>query len=518
MLVVITAVYKKGPPDDPSNYRPVGLGWLILRILEKWMSLQLTEIINRHGLMSESIHGFMKGKSTETCLEDVRNYAMSRKELGKIVCLILLDATAAFDATPRSLMIGVMKALRCGPITLELLSSYLSKHWMMTVKVDDELSEKFESLEGVIQGGGVSATLYGLTSSIIEFLTRKCGKIFLYADDSCLVIEVDSNENGEMNEKVREAIDLLVEIFQKLGLTINQKKSEILPLWDCIIDHKFIVKDFPCKPSVYIKFLGCQIEKNFSEEEQMGFVVGKINTAYYILKKEGYNRSRRIRVQFYQAYLASHIMYCKNYWLTNTTPEHRRKLQSALDKGLKYAYFGRTYDLGSYDINKIRAKCGIKTVEMIYEEAQIYRALELYKVYEHQSLHSSIYNLEREGYSKERMKINLTKYSHRDNYYRKIWNTFPLFTFVYWSKNKKIALKNYLKKLSTVLLEIEAKIGALSRPPEFGVRGWKMKPMPIMWRFTEYGKISGDLDYRFRKIPGLEYRGKRFCGFQGMDF
>ena len=38
----ITPIYKGGPEDDPSNYCPISVVWVIAKILEKIVSVQLS--------------------------------------------------------------------------------------------------------------------------------------------------------------------------------------------------------------------------------------------------------------------------------------------------------------------------------------------------------------------------------------------------------------------------------------------------------------------------------------------
>ena len=60
--VIMTAVYKKGSPSDPKNYRPIALGHLILRVLEKWMSTCMIRELKAQQILLISAKGVAPGK------------------------------------------------------------------------------------------------------------------------------------------------------------------------------------------------------------------------------------------------------------------------------------------------------------------------------------------------------------------------------------------------------------------------------------------------------------------------
>ena len=74
----VTAVYKNGNKSNPSNYRPVSLTVNLCKVLESIMRDNIMEHIQKHKLIKESQHGFVKGRSCLTnllvFLEEVTNY------------------------------------------------------------------------------------------------------------------------------------------------------------------------------------------------------------------------------------------------------------------------------------------------------------------------------------------------------------------------------------------------------------------------------------------------------------
>ena len=59
-VVQVTGVYKKGDPEKAENFRPVGIGYLVMRLIEKWIAKQIAINCQRQKLLPDEIHGFVK--------------------------------------------------------------------------------------------------------------------------------------------------------------------------------------------------------------------------------------------------------------------------------------------------------------------------------------------------------------------------------------------------------------------------------------------------------------------------
>ena len=504
-LVQITGVYKKGCPESPENYRPVGIGYLVMRLIEKWIAKELASNCLKQPLLPPEVHGFVKGKSCETCLNSVHRFAMEEKAKGMTVAMVFLDATAAFDTIPRSLLLAGMKAIRCGPRTLELMEDYLMNgEWYMQVKVQDKMSHKFVARAGVVQGGGCSASLYAVATSVLEYLTRGVGKIFLYADDSVLVISCPSTCKMAMSMMIRRSIDRMLEVMIALGLKNNEKKSEILPLWESIIDEKFLINGFGCKPSTCLKFLGCMLNKHMDQKDHVKEIIRKMQYAHFKVRTQKYNRNSKQVIQFIKAHIMSHIMYAMNYWLPKSNMADREKLQSAKNRLIIPLMDNRSYSEKAKkkpNYSKLFGKARIESMELMYEKMEIKMAMDLAKEAENvEYMHG--------GYTKSRMILPLVKGQTEQNRKRKIWNSFPLHAIHFWSKKPKVKLKLYLKKLVNIILDYEAKAGRLPRPASN--KTLNNTEIPVLWRLNVIGQLDNAVHEKLTKMHDLQYKGRRF--------
>ena len=509
LSVIITAVYKKGSPEDRSNYRPVALGNLILRLIEKWLANELTRISKEQPLLPEDLHGFNAGKSTETCLNALKDYSEEQLKKGKKVALLLLDATAAFDAIPRGLIISVLDALGCGKSTLNIFKSYLGAPWEMRVKVGDTLSKPFYAREGVIQGGGASANLYCFTSSIVHYLLKDHGRVFFYADDSCMVVTGRTDE--ELQENIEKSINIICDTFQDLGLTINQKKSELLPLKGVEFPEgtTFAVKDFKCKPSTSIKFLGAMVQTDLKADEHVNLILSKLQGATYNIRKESYNRTNNEKVAMIHAFIQSHVSYARDHWLRSSTKQQRQKIQSKVDAIIKeilnkkrFHYNGRNRDTRMKS-QKLRAKYRIKSTEMMYEDHLI---RESGKVFANSTSFDDGKRL------KYQLRTERSDSKHR-TLLKKIWNKLPISYLVMSSKieKRKLDIKNWLKKVYYRIFEAEYKLGELPRPPD-STDGTN-QVLPLKWRFDTAGMLDPNLHQIYQRLAIITYQCENFIGF-----
>jgi hypothetical protein len=80
-----------------DNYRPISLLSSLSKILEKMVSIQLVNHLDRNKLLYENQFGFQRGKSTEHNLLKVVNYIGNSINSGKFCIGVFFDLKKAFD-------------------------------------------------------------------------------------------------------------------------------------------------------------------------------------------------------------------------------------------------------------------------------------------------------------------------------------------------------------------------------------------------------------------------------------
>ena len=80
-LAIISPIFKKGDKAKPENYRPVSLTSVLCKTMESIIRDEVVKYLQNEGLVSESQHGFMRGRSCLTNL--LETFEAWKKEEGR---------------------------------------------------------------------------------------------------------------------------------------------------------------------------------------------------------------------------------------------------------------------------------------------------------------------------------------------------------------------------------------------------------------------------------------------------
>ena len=143
----------------PKSYRPVALLSAMSRIMEALMANQLDRYQEEHGLVHQGVHGFRKGRGTNTAMLEVWEYVIRRTELGEMVALDFLDVSDGFGSLVHNNILRKMEVqFGMDQASLEWLASYL-EDWQQYVVVEAARSRTRKTTRGAPQGGGLSPIL-----------------------------------------------------------------------------------------------------------------------------------------------------------------------------------------------------------------------------------------------------------------------------------------------------------------------------------------------------------------------
>jgi Reverse transcriptase (RNA-dependent DNA polymerase) len=106
----VTPIFKKGRKTDPGNYWPVSLTSVSCRILESVIKDKIVTHLDRHRLIKNTQHGFMKGRSCASNLLTFLEKVTATLDNGEAVDVIYLDFAKAFDTVPHERLKKKLKA------------------------------------------------------------------------------------------------------------------------------------------------------------------------------------------------------------------------------------------------------------------------------------------------------------------------------------------------------------------------------------------------------------------------
>ena len=104
----VVPIHKKSDKRLPSNYRPISLTSIIVKVMERIVRRQMVDILNRHNRLSDAQHGFRSHRSTTSLLLTVvHDWALSLEHRSTTHC-VFLDFAKAFDSVPHERLLQLV--------------------------------------------------------------------------------------------------------------------------------------------------------------------------------------------------------------------------------------------------------------------------------------------------------------------------------------------------------------------------------------------------------------------------
>ena len=121
----ITPVHKGGPADDVTNYRPIAVVSVVVKIVEKLVATELSRYLESTAQLHLHQAAYRLEKSTEDILRVAVDIISNSIDSGKTVCVAFLDLKKVFDSLDHCILLQTLSELGVSSGALGWFKDYL---------------------------------------------------------------------------------------------------------------------------------------------------------------------------------------------------------------------------------------------------------------------------------------------------------------------------------------------------------------------------------------------------------
>ena len=309
----VLPIYKKAEDFITTNYRPVSLLSILAKVFEKIVFKYLFNHFRSNFLISIWQSGFLPGSSTITQFVEIYDQFCRAVSNGKEIRVVFLDISKAFDRVWHKGLLYKLKACGITGGLLDWLRDYLSDRQQRVI-INGATSEWGKIEAGVPQGSVLGPLLFLIFINDITYVIKHC-KIRLFADDTCLFIEVDDPDL--QRDQLNDDLKSLNEWSQTWHVDFSPPKTE-----EVIISKKR-------NPPVHLpaildqtevtrvsdhKHLGLILSQDLTWNTHIAEITDKANRRLGILRSLKYKLDRLSLEKIYLAYIRPLLEYGDVIW------------------------------------------------------------------------------------------------------------------------------------------------------------------------------------------------------------
>ena len=331
---IVTPLFKKGDRTQASNYRPISLTCITVKIFEKIIKDHILSHLLKNNLLSPYQHGFRPGHSCVTNLITVIDSWTKALDEGIPVDNVYLDFTKAFDKVPHKRLLTKLAAYGINGKILSWIENFLNNR-RQRVTVNGIYSDWVAVDSGVPQGSVLAALLFIIYVNDIPDEISPIAALF--ADDTKLyrlLSKIISHYH------LQNDIDLLVDWAKKWGMSFNINKCSVLHLGHNNKSHTYSMYDPSTSRRVELKSTICERDLGVYIDSDLKFshhtttqvnkanrLVGMIRRCYTYLDAYSFRR-------LFISLVRPHLEYCGTVYNPRLVKD-KRQIENVLRRASK---------------------------------------------------------------------------------------------------------------------------------------------------------------------------------------
>jgi hypothetical protein len=281
---------------------------LVCKILESIIKDVMLVHLEKYGLIRDSQHGFMKGRSCLTNLLEFLEDVTLNLDEGKPVDVIYLDFSKAFDKVPHQRLFRKLLAHGIGGHILEWVKNWLTGR-RQKVGVNQIYSDWEYVISGVPQGSVLGPLLFLIYINDLDVGIDS--KLLKFADDTKLNRGVATEQEVEIMRKDLQTIFQWSVDWQML---FNADKCSVLHMGKSNKEAEYRMGVNTLKKITQERDLGVLIDKSGKSAEQCALAVKKANGILGMIKRNIKFKSKNVIIKLYKSLVRPRLEYCVQAW------------------------------------------------------------------------------------------------------------------------------------------------------------------------------------------------------------
>ena len=238
---LLVPIHKKGPTDDPDNFRGIALISCLAKLFYSILNNRLMEFCLTNNILSPSQLGFLAGNRTSDAhiiLHNLINEYCHKKNSRIYGCFV--DFSKAFDSIPRNRMFQKLLDIGVTGKFYDIIK-FIYEGDQVCIKIKDMITPAIQTMMGVRQGCVLSPLLFNIyMADFPASLSKTIGvqladgqniNCILWADDIILLSDsehglstllTELNQYSELNQLKINTDKTKCMIFNKTGRLIRR--------------------------------------------------------------------------------------------------------------------------------------------------------------------------------------------------------------------------------------------------------------------------------------------------------
>ena len=306
----VCPIYKKGKRTSPENYRPVSLTSQICKLFEHIVREDLVQHLELNHLISDTQHGFRKGRSCLTNLLVFLDEVTAGVDSGNCIDAIYLDFAKAFDKVPHQRLIQKLRTHGISGAVSRWIISWLSDR-KQRVQITGVKSKWIEVTSGVPQGSVLGPVLFLIYINDLATDINKSTTVLNFADDTKIFAVCNDDQDCAVLQNDITKLDKWANTWQ---MKFNVDKCKTMHLGHGNIQSKYQLDNKVLDSTHSEKDLGIWITDDMKLEYQTAEASKKANRMLGLIKRTIIHKDHHILVALYKSLVRPHLEYCCSAW------------------------------------------------------------------------------------------------------------------------------------------------------------------------------------------------------------